>query len=74
MTASLTQMIKSPVQILRVKAAPFPLHRDPANNVKYLDLTLSALTFTAAFPRTIFGKWDRRATGPRLDQALGVPE
>ena len=28
--------------------------------------------FTAAFPRKVFGKRDRRARGPRLDRALDV--
>jgi len=29
--------------------------------------------FTAAFPRRVFGKQDRRAMGPRPDRALDVP-
>ena len=29
--------------------------------------------FTAAFPRRVFGKQDRRAMGPRADRALDVP-
>jgi hypothetical protein len=29
--------------------------------------------FKAAFPGRVFGKRDRRATGPRLDRALKAP-
>jgi hypothetical protein len=40
-------------------------------------LSLSAIVsqyrFTAAFPRRVSGKQDRRAVGPRPDRALTVP-
>jgi hypothetical protein len=45
---------------------------DQGWRVELLDLTAHR-RITAAFPRTISGKRDRRATGPTLDRALKAP-
>jgi hypothetical protein len=47
--------------------------RETFRDLPAFALTRATAWQAAAFPRRVFGKRDRRATGPRLDRVLRVP-